>query len=109
MLRLAYLTETVLSNEIAKNRIALSFKDSPGKPLRRRPIVVMQNCEAVAIGLSIKHSARAFQVTKSDMICNTPPSPNSLSNPLSEGVNVYTHASKFEASEIKQNNKDWKN
>ena len=32
MQRLSYPTETVLSPEITKNRIALSFKDSPRKP-----------------------------------------------------------------------------
>ena len=35
MLRLSYPTETVLSN---RNRIVLSFKDSPRKPLRRQPM-----------------------------------------------------------------------
>ena len=34
---LSYPTETVLSNKITRNRIVLSFKDSPRKPLRRRP------------------------------------------------------------------------
>ena len=37
MQRPAYLTEIVLSNKITKNRIVLSFKDSPRKPLRRPP------------------------------------------------------------------------
>ena len=37
MQRLSYPTLTVLSNEITRNRIVLSFKDSPRKPLRRRP------------------------------------------------------------------------
>ena len=37
--RLSYPTETVLSNKIARNRIVLSFKDSPRKPLGRRPKV----------------------------------------------------------------------
>ena len=37
MLRLSYPTETVLSNKITRNRIVLSFKDSPRKPLGRRP------------------------------------------------------------------------
>ena len=37
MQRLSYPTETVLSNNIARNRIVLSFKDSPRKPLGRRP------------------------------------------------------------------------
>ena len=36
---LSYLTETVLSNNITRNRIVLSFKDSPIKPLRQRPMV----------------------------------------------------------------------
>ena len=39
MQRLSYPTETVLSNKITRNRIVLSFKDSPRKPLRRRPAV----------------------------------------------------------------------
>ena len=37
MQRLSFLTETVLSNKINRNRIVLSFKDSPRKPLGRRP------------------------------------------------------------------------
>ena len=37
MLRLSYPTETVLSNKITSNRIILSFKDGPRKPLGRRP------------------------------------------------------------------------
>ena len=37
MQRLSYPTETVLSNKIDRNRIVLSFKDSPRKPLGRRP------------------------------------------------------------------------
>ena len=37
MQRLSYQTETVLSNKITRNRIVLSFKDSPRKPLGRRP------------------------------------------------------------------------
>ena len=39
MQRLSYLTETVLSNKITRNIIVLSFKDSPRKPLGRRPAV----------------------------------------------------------------------
>ena len=39
MHRLSYPTETVESNKIARYRIVLSFKDSPRKPLRRRPKV----------------------------------------------------------------------
>ena len=38
MQQLSYLTETVLSNKITKNRIVLSFTDSPRKPLARRPL-----------------------------------------------------------------------
>ena len=37
MQRLYYPTETVLSIKIARNIKVLSFKDSPGKPLRWRP------------------------------------------------------------------------
>ena len=37
MQRRSYSTETVLHNKITRNRIVLSFKDSPWKPLRRRP------------------------------------------------------------------------
>ena len=37
MPRLSYPTETVLSNKITRNRIVLSFKDSPRNPLGRRP------------------------------------------------------------------------
>ena len=33
----SYPTETLLSNKITRNKIVLSFKDSPGKPLGRRP------------------------------------------------------------------------
>ena len=39
--RLSYPTETVLSNKITSNRMLLSFKDSPRKPLRRRPYATM--------------------------------------------------------------------
>ena len=38
MQRLSHPTDTVLSNEINRNRIVLSFQDSPRKPLRRRPM-----------------------------------------------------------------------
>ena len=34
---LSYPLETALSNKITRNTIVLSFKDSPRKPLRRRP------------------------------------------------------------------------
>ena len=37
MQRLSYRTETVSSNKITRNRIVLSFKDSPRKPLGRPP------------------------------------------------------------------------
>ena len=40
MQRLSYRTETLLSNKITRNKIVLSFKDSPRKPLRRRPSTV---------------------------------------------------------------------
>ena len=38
MERLSHPTETVLSNKIIREIIVLSFKDSPRKPLGRRPI-----------------------------------------------------------------------
>ena len=38
MQRPSYPTETVLSNNTARNRIVLSFKDSSRKPLGRRPL-----------------------------------------------------------------------
>ena len=38
MQRLSYQTETVLSNKTTRNRIVLSFKDSPRKPLGWRPL-----------------------------------------------------------------------
>ena len=37
MQRLSYPTETVLSKKVPRNRIVISFKDSPRKPLWRRP------------------------------------------------------------------------
>ena len=37
MQRLSYLTETMLFRNITRNRIVLSVKDCPCKPLRRRP------------------------------------------------------------------------
>ena len=43
MQRLSYPAETVLSNKITRNRIVLSYKDSPIKPLRRQPIVVQNH------------------------------------------------------------------
>ena len=39
MQRLSYPAETVLYIKITKNRIVLPFKDSPGKPLGRRPSI----------------------------------------------------------------------
>ena len=49
MQRLSYLTETVLSNKLTRNRTGLSFKDSPRKPLRWRPhlwgyLFQLKNC-----------------------------------------------------------------
>ena len=41
MQRLSYPTETVLPNKVTRNRIVQSFKDSPRKSLRRRPIIIM--------------------------------------------------------------------
>ena len=37
MQRLSYPTETVSSNKITRNRIVISSKDSPTKPLGRQP------------------------------------------------------------------------
>ena len=37
MQRLSYPTETDLTKKITRNRIVLSLKDSPRKPLGRRP------------------------------------------------------------------------
>ena len=37
-----YMTEIVLSNKITRKRIVLSFKDSPRKPLRRRPHITQR-------------------------------------------------------------------
>ena len=37
MQRLSYPTEIILSNKISRNRIVLSFKDSPRNPLGRLP------------------------------------------------------------------------
>ena len=37
MKRLSYPTETVLPTKITRNRIVPSFKDSPRRPLGRRP------------------------------------------------------------------------
>ena len=42
MQRISYPTETVLYNKITRNRIVPSIKDSPRKPLRRRPSIVSQ-------------------------------------------------------------------
>ena len=44
MQRLSYPTETVLSNKVTRKRIVLSFKDSPRKPLGRRPRMMRQTC-----------------------------------------------------------------
>ena len=53
MQRLSYPTETVLSKKIARNIIVPSFKVSPRKPLRRRPVDV-----DVAAAASIHPSTR---------------------------------------------------
>ena len=42
---LSYPTETVLSNKITRNRV-VSFKDSPRKPLRRRPLSLSSSMES---------------------------------------------------------------
>ena len=45
MQRLFYPTETVSSKKIHRNRTVLSLKDSPRKPLRRRLIESLEECE----------------------------------------------------------------
>ena len=45
MQRLSYPTESVLYKKIASNRIVLSFKDSPRKPLGRQPQTVVITSE----------------------------------------------------------------
>ena len=52
MQRLSYPTETVLSNKIARNRIVLSFKDRPKKPLGRRPIHYLWGSPSLTWGRS---------------------------------------------------------
>ena len=42
MQRPSYPTETVLLNKITRNRIVLSFKERPRKPLRRRPVISLE-------------------------------------------------------------------
>ena len=49
MQRLSYQTETVLSNKIPRNRLVLSFKDIPRKPLGRRPIASIGTTRKLAI------------------------------------------------------------
>ena len=50
MQRLSYPTEIVLSNEITRDRIVLSFQDSPRKPLRRRPTASTQVANCLSVG-----------------------------------------------------------
>ena len=52
MQRLFYPTETVLFNKITKKGIVLSFRDSPRKPLGRRPSDGRRLCEkgSLAVG-----------------------------------------------------------
>ena len=61
---LSHPTETVLSNEITKNRIVLSFKDSPRNPLRRRPCVLVPSFSLSAaicsLLLSFRSARRCF-------------------------------------------------
>ena len=60
MERLSYLTETVLSNMITRNRIVLSLKDSPRKPLRRRPINASHHYNGSKLFLAFELTARAL-------------------------------------------------
>ena len=55
MQRLSYPTETVLSKEVTRNRIVLSFKDSPRKPLGQRPTITA----AAAVAVVVRPSAAA--------------------------------------------------
>ena len=48
--RLSYPTETVLSIKITRHIIVQSFKDSPRKPFRRRPIERKNNLVLIPIG-----------------------------------------------------------
>ena len=50
MQRMSYLTETVLPSKITRNILVLSFKDSPRKPLGRRP----KGCSAVTFEAEIE-------------------------------------------------------
>ena len=68
---------------------------------KKSNIVAMQNCEAVAIGLSKKHSA-LFRSQNPIRFATPLHHPTLSLTHFWEGVNVYTHASHFEASEIKQ-------
>ena len=55
MQRLSCPTKTVLSNKINRNIIVQSFKDSPRKPLGRRP-----NCLNGFLGLSLNERTILF-------------------------------------------------
>ena len=61
MQRLSYPTKTVLANKITRNRIVLSFKDSPRKPLGRRPKlhaqVVSRRGQATVRGVPLTQAA----------------------------------------------------
>ena len=72
MQRPSYPTETVLSNNTARNRIVLSFKDSSRKPLGRRPTNIK--------GHRVELSGREKQCLKID--CNTFSSTLSLHTPF---------------------------
>ena len=52
MQRLSYATETVSSNKIARNGIVTSFKDSPRKPLGRRPSLQSSSLPSLVSPLS---------------------------------------------------------
>ena len=56
MQRLSYPTETVLSNKITRNRIVLSFKDSPRKTIRTATSTVCNNVQ----GRSTAHAVKSI-------------------------------------------------
>ena len=68
---LSYVTETVLSNKITRNRIVQSFKESPQKRLRRRPHAVRCLC--------CPGRASFLRVSALVSFLSTPPPPPSFS------------------------------
>ena len=77
MQRLSYPTETVLSNNITRNRIVQSFKDSPPKPLRRRPIISSGKVESEFCSYHVQTwsgcccGGKHREKERTDMACQT--------------------------------------